>query len=89
MKASKIYAYVTSETCTTQRAVRSGTEIGNAGTRVSQCGDYEPWTMCKRETLGLIAQGNSNVSMRRWQSARLVAELLGWAESSRCANDVE
>ena len=82
MKTSKIYAYITSATCTTQRAVRCGTETDNMGTRVSRCGDYEPWTLGKRETLDVIAQGNSNVSMRRWQSARLVAALLGWVEIS-------
>ena len=86
METSKTYAYVTSATCTTQRAVKCGTEIGN--TRVSRDNDYEPWTSGKRETLSLIAQGSSNVAMRRWQMARMVAALLGWAPDSRCAYDV-
>jgi hypothetical protein len=86
MKTSKIYAYITSATCTAQRAVKPGTEA--YGKPVSKCGDYEPWMIGKRVTLDLISQGNSNVSMRRWQSARLVAVLLGWAESTRCAYDV-
>ena len=76
MKTSKIYAYVTSATCTTQRAVKPGTEA--YGKPVSKCNDYEPWMIGKRVTLDLISQGNSNVSMRRRQSARLVAALLGW-----------
>ena len=76
----RIYAYVTAECCTCQRAVKPGTEIGGDKTPVSRCNDYEPWTSGKRETFGLLAQWNSNISMRRWECARMVARLLDWIE---------
>jgi hypothetical protein len=76
----RIYAYVTAECCVTQRAVKPGAEIGGDKTPVSKCNDYEPWTDGKRQTLSLIDQRSSNVSMRRWQCARMVARLLDWIE---------
>ena len=45
----RIYAYVTSETCSYARAVELGSIID--GKPVSRHGDYYPWYCGKRDTL--------------------------------------
>ena len=76
----KIYAYVKSQTCVVRGAVRPGSFIGRNMGPVSRDDDYVPWFYGKRETLAIIARGCSDASRYyRFQSARLVAELLGWS----------
>ena len=76
----KIYAYVTSETCTSRHAIRPGSFVGRNQEPVSRHGDYNPWPYGKRETLAIIAHGCSDASQYyRFQCARLVSELLDWS----------
>lgn len=72
----KIYAYVSSETCTVRRALLLGTNAPN-GERVSKHGDYNPWPFGKKETLAMFDLPGAHNSYRR-QAARLVADLLDW-----------
>ena len=78
--ANKIYAWVSSETCTNRRAVRCGERAGRNDELVSRHGDYNPWLYSKRETLAIIASGCADArNYYRVQMARLVSELLDWA----------
>jgi hypothetical protein len=71
----RTYAYVTSECCRQRDAVRPGTTIGRDEIPVSRDGDYTAWPHGKRETIRRMADGDT--AYKR-ESARAVAELLGW-----------
>ena len=73
----KTYAYVATETCRYTRAVELGGYDGD--TRVSQSGDYHPWTSGKRETLRLMAAGGCAEAYTR-RAASAVARLKGWMQ---------
>lgn len=77
MSKPRIYAYVSSETCTIRRAFRPGEEHPRTWEPVHKHGDFLPWHSGKRETLAAMAAEGAHNSYRR-QAARLVAELLGW-----------
>jgi len=78
MKRTKIYAYVTSECCTTTKAEKPGAEVG--GKPVSEHNDYEPWTAGKRATRALLTA--RHVIGYRHRAAQAVSELLGWSMPS-------
>jgi hypothetical protein len=77
------YAYVTTETCRLRDAVRPGALIGRDEIPVSRDGDYTPWPHGKRETLRRMT--DSDTAYER-QSARAVAELLGWSHMTVTRN---
>ena len=70
-----IYAYVTSQCCTRQRAVRPGEEVN--GTPISKHGDYSQWRRGKRETLEVLANPDK-YSIWGVIAAGNVARLMGW-----------
>ena len=73
MKRQRIYAWVTSETCTSARAFAPGSEY--QGVPVSTHGDLRPWYYNKRETLKLASAGPGSWERR---TAAMVAYVLGW-----------
>lgn len=72
----KVYAYVSSETCTIRRAILPGHEAPN-GESVSKHGDYQRWPFGKRETLAMLNLPGAHNSYRR-EAAGLVADLREW-----------
>jgi hypothetical protein len=70
---SKIYAYVSNESCAFLRVRKPGEEVD--GRSVNQHGDYNAWRHGKRETLRLIREGTNSYTRR---AAMLVAWYLGW-----------
>ena len=73
MKRQRIYAWVTSETCTSLRAFAPG-DVYQGGL-VATHGDLCPWYHNKRETLDLAISCPGGWGMR---AAVAVARVLGW-----------
>jgi hypothetical protein len=72
----RAYAYVTSECCRLRDAACPGAMIGRDEIPVSRDGDYTAWPHGKRETLRLMADGDT--AYKR-ESARAVSVMMGWA----------
>jgi hypothetical protein len=78
----RAYAYVTTETCRLRDAVRPGALLGRDEIPVSRHGDYTAWPHGKRETLRLMADGDTAYTRA---SARAVAGLMGWPVDEEAA----
>ena len=73
----RIYAYVSSESCTVRRAVRPGEEFHDVP--ISKHGDFRPWPYGKRATKNLLKSTSAAASYTR-EMARKVINLLDWED---------
>ena len=76
----RIYAYVTSETCSYARAVELGSIID--GKPVSRHGDYYPWYCGKRDTLREITASGYKAA-RGAESGGIIGTSVGQAAPGR------
>jgi len=74
MTNQKIYCYVTSESCLLKTANIDDEVFGRP---VSECGDYDAWTLDQDETNALVFSGSGY----RFRAARAVQKEMGWKVS--------
>ena len=74
MKNQHIYCYVTGEQCLIKTAATDDEIFGKP---VSECGDYDAWTLDQDETNALVF----NSSGYRFRAARAVQREMGWQVS--------
>ena len=74
MKNQHIYCYVTGESCLLKTAATDDEIFGKP---VSQCGDYDAWTLDENETNELVFSSSGY----RFRAARAVQKEMGWQVS--------
>ena len=74
MKNQHIYCYVTGEQCLIKTAATDDEIFGKP---VSECGDYDAWTLDQEETNALVFSGSGY----RFRAARAVQKEMGWQVS--------
>ena len=74
MKNQHIYCYVTGEQCLLKTAATDDEIFGKP---VSECGDYDAWTLDENETNELVFSSSGY----RFRAARAVQEEMGWQVS--------
>ena len=74
MKNQHIYCYVTGEQCLIKTAATDDEIFGKP---VSECGDYDAWTLDQDETNALVFSGSGY----RFRAARAVQREMGWQVS--------
>ena len=74
MKNQHIYCYVTGEQCLIKTAATDDEIFGKP---VSECGDYDAWTLDENETNELVFSSSGY----RFRAARAVQKEMGWQVS--------
>ena len=74
MKNQHIYCYVTGESCLLKTAATDDEIFGKP---VSECGDYDSWTLDENETNELVFSSSGY----RFRAARAVQKEMGWQVS--------
>ena len=74
MTNEHIYCYVTGEQCLLKTAATDDEIFGKP---VSECGDYDAWTLDQEETNALVFSGSGY----RFRAARAVQKEMGWQVS--------
>ena len=74
MKNQHIYCYVTGESCLLKTAATDDEIFGKP---VSECGDYDAWTLDENETNELVFSSSGY----RFRAARAVQKEMGWQVS--------